>query len=159
MNVFFTRKLSEVHFISLCFYTFLPYSWVVSFELPFLLPVYEVRLSSGFIFLLAHRNVASSSFAAAAARSAVRLMDLTVCRRAVAVAAAVVQEVVAASLPPSLLCSPSPSRRRLRLKSVLEVDGGGDGNTTNDTAARTSSAFYSISGNTNHRCAAPPHPS
>ena len=87
-------------------------------------------------------------------------MDLTVCRRAVAVAAAaaVVQEVVAASLslPPSFALRP---RRRLRLKSVLEVDGGGDGNTTNDTAARTSSAFYSISGNTNHRCAAPPHPS
>ena len=60
-------------------------------------------------------------------------MDLTVCRRAVAVV--VVQEVVAASSIPLVRC------RRLRLKSVLEVDGGGggggDGNTTNDTAART----------------------
>ena len=53
--------------------------------------------------------------------------------------------------PPSYLVRSFARCRRLRLKSVLEVDGGGDGNATNDTAARTSSAFYSISGNRNHR--------
>ena len=81
-------------------------------------------------------------------------MDLTVCRRAVAG-----RRRRLSPRSGSCCLRPSPRSflrcRRLRLKSVLEVDdgggGGGDGNTTNDTAARTSSAFYSISGNRNHR--------